>query len=231
MTVDTATDPTPHPLQLAPPAPPTGRRRLLIAAALLVTFVCGGVVGATSAVYYQNSRGRRMHDDPPRHLLADLQWKLDLDDRQSEEVGRILREHFDELRTLRESHRPEIDASFEKMRTDVASHLNDHQQGLWNEHFERMRHRAFPPPPGRGHGGGRPHFGGPPGDRGPEFGDHRGPREGFGPPPLGEGPRIEKGKRMKKGHPEEGFGPRPPRDGGRPAPPDESPRDQDGPSP
>lgn len=231
MTVDTGTDPTPS-LQLAPPVRPTGQRRLLTIVSLLVTFVCGGVVGATSAVYYQNSRGMRMMGmppDPPRHLLADLQWKLDLDDKQAEEVGKILREHFDELRALREQHRPEIDKSFEKMRTDVASHLNGHQQELWNEHFDRMRHRAFPPPPGRGHGGGRPHHGGMPGERGPEFGDHRGPGEGFG-PPHGDGPppgkRFEKGKRMKKGPPE--GGPRPPRDGDRPAPPEGSRDDRGG---
>jgi uncharacterized membrane protein len=231
MTVDTATDPTP-PLHLAPPSPPTGRRRLLIAATLLVTFVCGGVVGATSAVYYQSRRGMRMMrmpDDAPRHLLADLQWRLDLDEKQSEDVGKILRAHFDELREMRERHFPEIDESFKKMRTEVASHLNEHQQELWNEHFDRMKGRAFPPPPGRGHGGGRPHHGGPPGER-PEFGDHRGPRGEFG--PHGDGPppgaKFQKGKRMKKGPPPDGGpGRRPPRDGDQPAPPHDDSRDDE----
>lgn len=237
MSVDTASDPPP-PVRLVPPVPQSGRRRLLLGAALLVTFVCGGVVGATSAVYYQNSRGMRMRmpDDPPRHLLADLQWKLDLDEKQSEEIGKILREHFQELKEIREKQSPVIDASFEKMRKDVAGHLDDRQQVLWNERFDRMRRHAFPPPPGGHHrAGGGPHFGGPPGDhdRRSGFDDRRGPRDGFGPPGFGEGiprddgspdgPRFEKGKRMKKGPPEGGPRPmkKPPRDGDR-SPPSES---------
>lgn len=148
---------------LAPP--PSGgrivlRRRLFLAATLLTTFVCGAIVGATMVRNFPPEMGHQPpgpNDDPPRRMLNQLQKKLNLDDTQSAEVGRILREHWEQLEEFRREASPRIEASFEKMHADISANLRPHQQVAWDEHFNRMK-RGFPP-----HGRGGPgRHGGPP---------------------------------------------------------------------
>ncbi len=112
------------------------------------------------------------HDDPPRRMLTQLQKKLSLDEVQSAEVGKILRDHWEQLEEFRREASPRIEASFEKMHEDVSSALKSGQRPAWDEHFNQMK-RGFPP-----HGRGGPHR-----DRPPPDGPHPDGHRPDGPPP------------------------------------------------
>jgi hypothetical protein len=179
---------TPESTAETPPAPvavPAGglsvvRRRLLIGGTLLTTFVCGGIVGAVTALavhHRHHGPGFGPGDDAPQRMLTMLEKKLSLDSRQSEAVGKILREHWALMMKYREEDFARIEASCVKMSEDVAAELNPEQQKIWEQH-EKERPR-FPGggPRGAHHRGGGP---GPfHGDQGPH-GERRGP-----PPPSG----------------------------------------------
>ena len=101
--------------------------------AVAVVFALGCATGAFLDSAYRlragaardESRGGRRD---PSHMFEKMRRELELDDRQSAEVRKILDETRNEYRALRSEARPRFDAIRQSARTRIRALLNAEQQ-------------------------------------------------------------------------------------------------------
>lgn len=153
----------------------------------LMILVAGITLGAAGTVMIVRPNHRRLTPPSPPDMatareIGIMQRMLDLSRDQVEQIGSILREHFEALEAIRVEARPRIDAELEDMKKKVSAVLTPDQRERWQgitESLDQAVHRGF----GRRGGGSR--RGGGPGDGRGTF--RGGPdRSGFG-----SGPRPD----------------------------------------
>jgi hypothetical protein len=112
----------------------------------LVLFSCGAVAGGVGVTQYYAHRLARFQQNgmDMRRAFGRLQRSLDLTEEQSKDVQKILRDGVAELRGVRRSVRPRVEEIMERMRTDVASRLDERQKKIWEERFRKTAARWFP---------------------------------------------------------------------------------------
>ena len=110
-----------------------GGIRLKLWLAVAVVFALGCVTGALLDSAYRiragaarnESRGARRD---PNHMFERMRQDLNLDDRQSAEVRKILDETRNDYRALRSEARPRFDAIRQSARTRIRALLTPEQQ-------------------------------------------------------------------------------------------------------
>ncbi|MDD4888510.1 MAG: hypothetical protein PHU85_01155 [Phycisphaerae bacterium] len=131
------------------PAPPRRRRWLtvLVCAALFVTGAVGGAAG--SAMFIRNRVQNAIHHPEigRQRLEQMLTRRLDLDERQRREVGRILRERQRETQRIRRQFYPLMRAELERSNEEIAGVLRPGQRAKWREIYATFQSRWLPPPP------------------------------------------------------------------------------------
>ena len=108
-----------------------GTARLKLWLAVAVVFALGCATGAflDSAYRLRSGAGRGESRGGKReHMFEKMRRELDLDERQSTEVRRILDETRNEYRTLRTEARPRFDAIRQSARTRIRALLTPEQQ-------------------------------------------------------------------------------------------------------
>lgn len=118
----------------------------LAVVALVVTFLAGAVVGAAADRMIQLRRGGPMI--PPHAgtmMLNRLDRRLDLTDRQREQVGEILRRRHARLNSLWSSVRPEVEQELAAANDEITALLTPEQR----KKFEEMKLRMHGPGPHR----------------------------------------------------------------------------------
>ena len=113
-----------------------GSTRLKLWLAVAAVFITGCATGALLDSAYrlrvdaareggrEEGRGRRS----PEQVLEKMRRELDLDERQSAEVRKVVDETRNEYRTLRAEARPRFDAIRQSARTRIRALLNPEQQ-------------------------------------------------------------------------------------------------------
>ncbi len=113
----------------------------------LTLFLCGMLVGAAVTARIAANRVTTLQQQGMdiNKTITRLERLLDLDAKQSTQVQRILKSGMKDLRQLREGVRPQVDETLERVRTEIAAILNEEQKKNWDEHFDTIRKRWFPP--------------------------------------------------------------------------------------
>jgi Spy/CpxP family protein refolding chaperone len=100
--------------------------------AVAVVFALGCATGAFLDSAYRlragAARGEARQKRGPEQIFERMRRDLDLDERQSAEVRRILDETRNEYRSLRSEARPRFDATRQSARTRIRALLNPEQQ-------------------------------------------------------------------------------------------------------
>lgn len=117
--------------------------RLKLWLAVAAVFALGCATGALLDSAYRlragaarnESRGGR-HD--PNHIFEKMRRELELDERQSAEVRKILDETRNEYRTLRSEARPRFDAIRQSARTRIRALLTPAQQQRFDARVVEM---------------------------------------------------------------------------------------------
>jgi Spy/CpxP family protein refolding chaperone len=111
-----------------------GNTRLKLWLAVAAVFALGCVTGAFLDSAYRlragaaRSESRSGGKRNPEHMFEKMRRELDLDERQSAEVRKILDETRNEYRTLRTEARPRFDAIRQSARTRIRALLTPDQQ-------------------------------------------------------------------------------------------------------
>ncbi|MDT5267924.1 MAG: hypothetical protein QOH49_110 [Acidobacteriota bacterium] len=117
--------------------------RLKLWLAVAVVFALGCATGAlldsayrlrAAAARNESRAGRRN----PEHLVEKMRSELNLDERQSAEVRRILDETRNEYRTLRTETRPRFDTIRQSARTRIRALLTPDQQQRFDARVAEM---------------------------------------------------------------------------------------------
>lgn len=115
----------------------------------ITLFACGFLVGGVVVTKYYVSRTASVARSgvDQQQTIARLQRTLDLNAEQTQQVQTIITKGLDDLRGIRQSVRPQIDATLQRVRTEVSSLLNQRQKRIWERRFDLTRERWFPPIP------------------------------------------------------------------------------------
>ncbi|HOQ88715.1 MAG TPA: hypothetical protein PLX03_01125 [Candidatus Hydrogenedentes bacterium] len=115
----------------------------------ITLFACGFLMGGVIVTKYYISRTASVAHAGVNHqqTIDRLQRMLDLNAEQTRQIQTIIAKGLDDLRSIRQSVRPEIDAVLERVRTEVSSLLNPRQKRIWERRFDLTRRRWFPPIP------------------------------------------------------------------------------------
>jgi len=115
----------------------------------ITLFACGFLVGGVAVTKYYISRTASVARGgvDQQHTIYRLQRMLDLNAKQTQQIQTIITKGLDDLRGIRQSVRPEIDATLQRVRTEVSSLLNPRQKRIWERRFDLTRERWFPPVP------------------------------------------------------------------------------------
>lgn len=132
------------------PLPQGHRRRDALLGLLL--FVCGCLVGGIVMTKANVSRLESFQRNgiERQHAFGRLKHALDLNAEQAKQVQAIINTGLKDLREIRRSVDPQIVSVLQRIRTDVAAVLDEHQKQLWEKRFDAMRDRWLPPLPGLG---------------------------------------------------------------------------------
>ena len=126
------------------------RRRWVTVLLVLVIFISGMIVGggATIVVAVRNIQYAIKNPSVvPERATVRLQRALDLDEQQTVEVREVLSDLQRRLQQIRGRVYPEVQQELAEARSAISAVLDDEQKAAWDELFERVRERWFPPPP------------------------------------------------------------------------------------
>jgi len=118
----------------------------------ITLFACGFLVGGVVVTKYYISRTASVARSgvDQQQTIARLQRMLDLNEEQAQQVQVIIAKGLDDLRDIRRSVRPQVDATLQRVRAEVSSLLNQRQRRIWERRFDFARERWFPPVPDKG---------------------------------------------------------------------------------
>lgn len=111
--------------------------------------ICGLIIGAGMTVYIMDNTIRDLLTQPdqlPERLLRQMDRRLDLTEAQRLQAESIVAEHFVTFDELRRQVQPEIQATLDSLRDDVAEILDPDQRETWRANFERIRDKWQPGP-------------------------------------------------------------------------------------
>ena len=113
----------------------------------IMLFACGFLVGGVvvTKVYISRATSIQRNGIDQQRTFARLQQTLNLNEAQAQQVQAIITKGLEDLRGIRRSVRPQVDATLQRVRTDVSSLLNGRQKRLWERRFDLTRDRWFPP--------------------------------------------------------------------------------------
>ncbi len=198
--------------------------RFRIAISGFVILAAGMTLGvaATLLVVKPNEPRPPDIDDAVVMTLMRFRGELNLTDEQVGQIETILRDHFQQLESLRAEARPKIERLLQEMKTEISALLTEQQRVDWQRLTDRLE-MEFRRGMRRGPGGpGRPGDGPRGGGRGdwprrPERFEPDGEGRVWGPRPEGTDPNDGRRMRRFRTDPErdEMFGPAPT---GEPAP-------------
>ncbi|HEV3342350.1 MAG TPA: hypothetical protein VG125_18415 [Pirellulales bacterium] len=124
-------------------------RRILLGMMVLV-LLSGGAIGSGSTLLVINSRikenekGHKI-DDWSGRIVSELQEKLSLSEKQTAQVGQIMKEHLAALDKLRrEVFFKKIRDQFKQMEDQVDAVLDEQQHAQWHAWLEERRKRVCP---------------------------------------------------------------------------------------
>jgi hypothetical protein len=136
-----------------------GRRpRRILLGMMVAVFFSGGVIGSGSTLMVVNRRIKENESprDPVKwseRIVSELEEKLSLSEKQTEQVKQVMKEHLAALNRLRrETFAPRIREQFEQMKDQVDSVLDDEQRSQWHAWLDERQNRVCPSG-GRAHNG------------------------------------------------------------------------------
>lgn len=110
-------------------------------------FVCGFLAGGAAVVRFHATHPAGIERFEKGRAFARLKRSLHLTDSQATQVRDILIRGMSDLRQVRQSVRPQVDSTLQRVREDVGNVLDERQRATWNSRFDMMRERWFPAPP------------------------------------------------------------------------------------
>lgn len=112
----------------------------------ITLFACGFLVGGVVVTKHYIARVANVARNgiDRQQATARLQRMLDLDEEQAQQVQTILSKGLDDLRDIRQSVRPQVDATLQRVRAEVSSLLHERQKRIWERRFDLLRERWFP---------------------------------------------------------------------------------------
>ena len=141
-----------------------GRRppRNLLLGMMVAVFFSGGVIGSGSTLMLINHRiedNEKHHNDPviiTGRVVKELEEKLSLNEQQTAQVQKIMKDHLAALdRLRREKFLPVIREEFNQMEGQVNAVLDDEQRSQWQAWLAERRQRVCPPGGRHGYSGHR----------------------------------------------------------------------------
>lgn len=121
-------------------------------AILLVVFAAGGVVGAMIATNVIHSRMQYYREHAPvfaDDVVARLQLRLRLGDKQTEQVREIVERRHPRMIEKRKQGAQAMRAEFEAMEEEIAAVLNPWQARQWHAMADHIRNTYLPSAPGK----------------------------------------------------------------------------------
>jgi len=111
--------------------------------------ICGLIIGAGMTVFVMDNSIRGFITQPdqlPDRLLHQMERRLDLTETQRERAIVIIADHFATFDGLRREIQPDVQATLDALREDIAEILDPDQRQTWNTNFERIRGKWQPGP-------------------------------------------------------------------------------------
>ena len=134
----------------APRASRARRRRWVAVVLVTVVFAAGFVTGAGTAVLVILNRAAHVIHHPEeaaRRISRHLAWRLDLDEKQAEQVAAIVAEQQQAILAIRREVQPRFVAELERTHTRIAGVLDEAQREQWQRMFQTLRTEWLPDPP------------------------------------------------------------------------------------
>lgn len=118
----------------------------------IMLFACGCVVGgvAVTKIHRHRVLGVSQNGIDRERTFARLERALELNEAQASKVRSIVGKGLDDLRTIRQSARPAVETTLQRVRTEVSAVLDDAQKQKWESRFDQLRERWLPPLAGGG---------------------------------------------------------------------------------
>jgi hypothetical protein len=116
----------------------------------LLVFASGGVCGSALTLIFAVRHVQDVIRHPervPDRVTRHLEWKLDLDENQAEQVRSIVARHYGNIQQIRVGTYPRVQGELDQIRAEIAEVLTDEQRATWFKTFDRLRRRWTPPPP------------------------------------------------------------------------------------
>jgi Spy/CpxP family protein refolding chaperone len=136
---------TSPPPAVSPPPRRRKRRSILLGIAILLGGMCIGS-GLTLRVLWTQVTSLVQHPEQlPERAAQRMTRTLDLTPEQETRLKAVLTERQQGIETLRREIHPRMQAEMEKLRAEVAAILTPDQAARWNQRFEQLRARWWPP--------------------------------------------------------------------------------------
>lgn len=138
---------TPHPG--IPRATPSSTSSLPPYVEAALFFFCGLLIGAGTTVYVMNNSIQDFLTRPdqlPDRMLHRMDRVLDLSSSQHDTARLIIEGHFAHLDSIHRNVQPDIEATMNALRDDVAMILDDRQRDIWVRRFREIREKWRPGP-------------------------------------------------------------------------------------
>jgi hypothetical protein len=131
-----------------------GRRRYALAAVLLLAALAiGAVIGAGAAVIYMKEKRPRppSPDQVGEGILRDMSKMLPLDDREKDELRRVVIGHMNRVADIRKKSWDDIRDQFDAMQDDVVDVLGPERYEKWESERDKRMGEKKNLHPGRGY--------------------------------------------------------------------------------
>ena len=113
----------------------------------LLIFVCGGVCGAGIGMWLEKQHFQEILRYPergPERIVARMRSRLQLDDRQTEQVQTIVEKRVAALQEVHRQVDPLLAKQLELFEAEVAEVLNPQQQAEWHEYVKPIPKKWYP---------------------------------------------------------------------------------------